>query len=165
MTSFPTARVFLLAAAVGLALGACARQGSYITGTKIPRTSENEQLIKMLERYRQAVERKDAATLLTMASKEHYYEDGGTPTGTDDYGFEGLRDVLATRFQLAQNIRYSMRYIKIHRRGERAFVEVFIDASFSVKGPRGEIRREDVRDQNQLVLIRENDRWKFVAGM
>ena len=119
----------------------------------------------MVERYRQAVERKDAAALLLMASKKFYYEDGGTQTGTDDYGYDGLKEVLASRFQLAKNIRYSMRYLKIRQQGNRAFIEVFIDASFSLKGPRGEMRREDVRDQNQLVLIREGENWKFVAGM
>lgn len=164
-TAFRSARGLLIAAVLGMALGACARQASYIPGTKIPQTAENEQLIKVIERYRQAVERKDAAALLMMASKSFYYEDGGTQTGTDDYGYEGLKEVLATRFQLAKNIRYSMRYIKIRQTGKRAFVEVFIDASFSVKGPRGEMRREDVRDQNQLVLIREGDSWKFVSGM
>lgn len=164
-TVLRSARVLLITAALAMALGACARQASYIPGTKIPRTDTNEQLIKVIERYRQAVERKDAAALLLMASKKFYYEDGGTATGTDDYGYDGLKDVLASRFQLAKNIRYSMRYIKIRNSGKRAFVEVFIDASFSVKGPRGEMRREDVRDQNQLVLIREGESWKFVAGM
>lgn len=163
-TALRLATISLFVAAL-VALGACGSRASYIPGTKIPRTFENEELIKVIERYRQAVERKDAAALLLMASKEHYYEDGGTATGTDDYGFEGLRDVLSSRFQLAKNIRYSMRYIKIRQRGDRAFVEVFIDASFSVKGPRGEMRREDVRDQNMLVLIRHGDSWKFVAGM
>ena len=154
-----------IAAALCVSLAACAKPAQFIPGTRIPRTSANERIVKVIERYRQAVERKDAAALLLMASKKFYYEDGGTQTGTDDYGYDGLKDVLASRFQLAKNIRCSMRYLKIRRKGDRAFIEVFIDASFSIKGPQGEMRREDVRDQNQLVLIRDGETWKFVAGM
>jgi len=147
-----------------LSFAACAPSVTYIQGTKIPQSDENAQLIKVVERYRQALERKDSAALLLMASKS-YYEDGGTQTGSDDYGYEGLRDVLASRFLLAKNIRYSMRYVRIRRKGPRAFVEVFVDASFSLLDASGEIRREDIKDQNLLVLIQENERWKFVSGM
>lgn len=154
----------ILLIVLGLLASACARSPSYIPGTKIPRTEENHEVIEVVERYRQAVERKDVAALLLMASKS-YYEDGGTQTGGDDYGYDGLRDVLATRFRVAENIRYSLRYITIERRKDRAFVEVFIDASFSLKDARGQTRREDLRDQNMLVLVQEGEAWKFVSGM
>lgn len=158
----PKLRVLLVLGA--LVACSCAGRAEYIGGTKIPKNEVNEEVIKTVERYRQAVERKDAAALLLMASKK-YYEDSGTPTGADDYGYDGLRDVLASRFQLAKNIRYSLRYLKIRTRANRAFVEVFIDASFSIKGPQGELRREDLRDQNLLVLAKEGNSWKFVSGM
>lgn len=156
--------VFSLSVAVAVLGSACAPKAQTIPGTKIPNNDENTGVIKVIERYRQAIERKDAAALLLMASKR-YYEDGGTQTGTDDYGYDELRDVLASRFQRAKNIRYSLRYLTIRRRAELAFVEVFIDASFTLRDSRGGTRREDVRDQNQLVLVREGEGWKFVSGM
>ncbi len=147
-----------------MALSACSAQKSYIQGTKIVQSDENETLIKVCERYRQALERKDEKALVLMASKD-YYEDGGTQSGGDDYGYEGLQAVLATRLGLARNIRYSLRYVRIRRKGPRAFVEVFVDASFSMLDASGEMRREDVRDQNLLVLIDEGNGWKFLSGM
>ena len=43
----------------------------------------------------------------------------------DDYGFDGLRSVLETRFARADGIRYTMKYIDIRRVGKnRAVVDV-----------------------------------------
>ena len=68
-----------------------------------------------------------------------------------------------------------MKYVSIRRTcpaengepepGCRAFVEVLVDASFSVIDARGQERRTDKRDQNELVLEWSNDKWKFVSGM
>jgi hypothetical protein len=145
-------------------LGACASSSHYIPGTKsIADTPENWKIIHAVEDYRLALERKDAPALVAMASKS-YWEDGGTPTGADDYGYDGLRDVLATRFQRADQIRYSMHYMTIKRQDNRAYVEVLIDASFSISTAKGP-QRLDKKDQNQLVLENDNGRWMFLSGM
>jgi hypothetical protein len=144
---------------------ACVPRGEYIGGTKIPRSAENEQLIQRLEEYRMAVEQKDAGKLVLMAAEE-YWEDSGTPTGADDYGYDQLREVLTGRFQQARSIRYSMRYVNVRRQGERAYVDVLIDASYTLTDARGVEIREDKRDQNQLVLRwdPEKEQWMFLSG-
>ncbi len=159
----------------GLVLGgaalvaACGPRTEYIKGTKIARTGENQGLISRVEEYRAAVEEKDAAGLLLMASRE-YWEDGGTPDGDDDYGFAGLKEVLSTRFKQAESIRYSMRYKRIRmQRGakdtRRAYVDVLVDASFTIPDARGGLRRADLRDQGQLVLEWNGEKWMFLSGM
>lgn len=154
-----------------LAALACGSSTAHIPGTEIPSTETNRSLIERVEEYRTAVERKDAAALLLMAD-ERYWEDSGTPTGEDDYGYEGLKQVLASRFQEAESIRYAVRYKRIRQRGCedegvpcRAFVDVLIDASYTVPDERGNLKRHDKRDQNQLVLERVGERWKFLSGM
>ncbi len=135
----------------------------------------NRDIIQVVENYRMAVERKDAAALMLMASKD-YWEDAGTPTGKDDYGYDHLREVLTGRFQNAEDVRYSLRYMDISRRcpagqakdnntGCRAYVDVLVDASFSVKDARGQTVRRDKRDQNQFVLAWDGETWKFLSGM
>tara|TARA_R110002096_G_scaffold77896_6_gene183267 strand:- start:35155 stop:35706 length:552 start_codon:yes stop_codon:yes gene_type:complete len=150
-------------------VAACGPRTEYIKGTKIERTSQNQNLISRVEQYRAAVEEKDAAGLLLMASRE-YWEDGGTPDGDDDYGFAGLKEVLTTRFKQADSIRYSMRYKRIRmQHGEsevrRAFVDVLVDASFTIPDARGGLRRSDLRDQGQLVLEWDGEKWMFLSGM
>ncbi len=160
-----TARPAALAALALLAIGGCASHPDYIGSTRIPRTEENEAIISRVEQYRLAVEQRDAGKLLSMASEE-YWEDSGTPTAADDYGYAELREVLAGRFQSAQSIRYSVRYMRITRRARKAYVDVLIDASYSIKDARGRDVREDKRDQNQLEMQWDENRkaWLFLSG-
>ena len=117
-----------------------------------------------------AVERGDADALMLMAHKQ-YWEDSGTPSGGDDYGYDGLRNVLTTRLQKASDIRYSVRYVAVHqacdelRAGCKAAVDILIDASFTVTSAMGQPKRPDKRDQNQLVLEYDGRRWLFLSGM
>lgn len=170
MTSKHLPAVLLLAS---LALAACGnKNGGRIRGTRVPDNEVNRALIERLETYRVAVEARDAEALVLMASPE-YWEDRGTVEAEDDYGFEGLRTVLAGRFQLASEVRYSLRYDKIRKvcpgdslqAGCRAHVEVQIDASFTVNDAQGNSSRRDKRDQNELVLVYTGDKWLFVSGM
>jgi hypothetical protein len=156
-----------------IALAACSKQnGGRIRGTRVADNEVNRALIERLETYRNAVEARDAEALVLMASPD-YWEDRGTVEASDDYGFEGLRTVLAGRFQLASEVRYSLRYDKIRQvcpgdsleQGCRAHVEVQIDASFTVNDAHGNSERKDKRDQNELVLVWTGDKWLFVSGM
>ncbi len=157
------ALAFVVAAMLALGVTGCTGGNSYIKGTRVEDSADNRTIIGVIERYRQAVERKDAPAIMAMAAKS-YWEDGGTPTGADDYGYDGLREVLTGRFQRADDIRYSMKYLKVRRQGELAFVEVVIDASYTITTPKGE-QRMDQRDQNELVLEWDGEHWMFVSGM
>jgi hypothetical protein len=164
-------RLSVLAMTAAIALAGCARNGSYVAGTRVPYSANNKAVLEACEDYRLAVERADADALMLMAHK-HYWEDSGTPSGSDDYGYEGLRNVLLTRLQQASDIRYSMRYLAVHQScpsdlqaGCRASVDVLIDASFTVTNAMGQPKRPDKRDQNELVLEFDGRRWLFVAGM
>ena len=158
----------LLIAAISL--GACAHQVAYVPGTQIPLSAPNKSVLDTCEEYRLAVERGDADALMLMAHKQ-YWEDSGTPSGSDDYGIEGLRNVLLSRLQKASDIRYSIRYVAIHQQcaelkpGCRAAVDVLIDASYTIANPLNRPIRPDKRDQNQLVLEWDGHRWLFLSGM
>ena len=154
-----------------LALSACAQRGSYVAGTKIPYSDANKAVLDACETYRRAVEERNVDGLMLMVHPE-YWEDSGTPSGSDDYGYEGLRNVLLTRLLKATEIRYSVRYVGVHQQcaGElqpkcRAAVDVLIDASYTVTNAYGKPSRPDKRDQNQLVLEWDGRRWLFLSGM
>ena len=165
--------VVLATLAAALATG-CAARASNIPGTKINNDKVNRDVIEAVEQYRIAVEKADAEGLFLMAS-DRYFEDSGTPQGADDYGYDGLKDVLVGRFMMARDIRYAVKYVSVKRTcdpsegdpepGCRAHVEVMVDASFTVVDARGKDRRTDKRDQNELVLEWGNGKWRFVSGM
>ena len=147
-----------------LGLAACAGQESYIYGTRVVDSSTNRDIIATVEQYRLAVEHKDTQALLAMASK-NYWEDGGTPTGADDYGFDGLAAVLQGRFARADGIRYTMKYMNVKKlSANRAAVDVMIDASYSVATANGP-KRLDMKDQNEMVLEYDGRKWMFLSGM
>jgi hypothetical protein len=150
----------------------CAHRPRVIPGTEVADKRINREILQVLEAYRVAVEKGDAEGLFLMAS-DRYREDSGTPQGADDYGYEGLKDVLVGRFRMARDIRYAMKYVTIERscgddslpQGCVAKVDVMVDASFTIVDARGKDRRADKRDQNQLVLEWSGERWKFLSGL
>jgi len=143
---------------------ACGGSTRTIRGTEVADTSDNRDIIETVEKYRLAVERRDAPALMLMASKD-YWEDGGTANGGDDYGYDGLKQVLAGRFQSSDNVRYSIRYLRIRHADDKAFVEAHVHASWTLEDARGEAIRKDKKSQEQWVLRREGEDWKFLSGM
>ena len=155
---------------VAVAAG-CGGRRNYVGGTKVPYSPQNKAVLDACEEYRLAVERGDADALMLMAHRQ-YWEDSGTPSGSDDYGYEGLRNVLLTRLLKATDIRYTMRYVGVSqqckgdiRAGCRAAVDVLVDASYTITNVHGKAVRPDKRDQNQLVLEYDGRRWLFLSGM
>jgi hypothetical protein len=80
------------------------------------------------------VEQRDTRTLLAMASPR-YFEDGGTPQGDDDYGYEGLRRLLSVFNDEVRAIRYEIRYrcVTFERDGLRALVEYTYTGSYTLR--------------------------------
>jgi hypothetical protein len=161
-------RLVLLAS---LAVTACAGRQRTIGSSKIADTSFNRGVLEAIETYRTAMERQDTPALLLMASKK-YREDSGTPSGSDDYGYDGLRQVLSDRLGKVTEVRYSMRYISMRTNcasspseGCRASVEALVDASFTVVDAMGNERRPDMRDQSEFVLEWSGEKWQFLSGM
>jgi hypothetical protein len=154
----------LAAAATLLIVGAvgCAHT-DYFAGTKILRNEENIKIIETVEQYRRRMLEHNIDGLLVLASQT-YFEDSGTPRSDDDYGYEGLKQVLSSKLKLVKSLRYEIEYRNITVRGNRADVEVFLDGSFELAAEAGD-RYRRLNDYHQFTLERENEQWKFVRGM
>lgn len=175
-------RLSVLLTITAATIAGCAHGGTYVAGTRVPYSDNNKNVLDRCEEYRLAVEQRDSDALMLMAHPQ-YWEDSGTPSGGDDYGYEGLRNVLTTRLAKASDIRYSIRYMAVHQEcpGElkpncKAAVDVMIDASFTIPNALGQPKRPDKRDQNQLQLQwtcgtgkdaaqTGSCRWLFTSGM
>jgi hypothetical protein len=136
----------------------------YIPGTTVADTPTNRIIIRdVCEKYREAMEERDAARLLSMASP-HYYEDSGTPKGEDDYGYEGLKTVIATRMAALRSVRYNIEYKDVTVSGNRAHVDIRYDASFQLATEMGD-RWERKQNDKRMELEFDGKRWLFVGGM
>jgi hypothetical protein len=147
---------------VGGALSACAIVAT-IPGTRVPDTRINREILDLCERYRHALEDKDAATLLTLAHP-NYYEDSGTPLGADDYGYDGLKEVLARRLAALKMVRYNIEYRKVEVEGHHARVDIRYDASFQIATEMGD-RWERKQNDKRIELENDGRRWLIIAGM
>ena len=179
----------LLAALLATTLGCAAGR---IPNTEVPDTSENRDVIAFCERYRRAVETRDARALLAMASAR-YFEDGGTPAGDDDYGYDGLRRLLEVWSEEVKEVRYEIRYRRVTidpRDPNRVHVDYTYSGSYTLQpavgAPDARARRpalaiDPVRGaaasreddeawyrrvaDNRLELERSGSEWRIVAGM
>jgi hypothetical protein len=135
----------------------------YIPNTDVEDSDDNRKIVAFCELYRRAIERKDLATLLDLASP-HYYEDGGNVDATDDIDYAGLRDYLIDRFEEASAIRYEIRYRRITSDDDYEFVDFTYSGSFRLPGKDGEKWRSTV-EENRLELVAVDEDFKIVAGM
>jgi hypothetical protein len=155
-------RAVIIAALAAAAACSGQKQPSTIPGTQVADEPENHAIIERVEEYRMAMERQDARALVLMASQS-YREQAGSVG--DDYGYDGLVELLRSRLDQVEDIRYSLRYMNIRREGEIAYVDVVIDASFTIEDARGEMVRRDMQDQNQMILEWTGEEWMFLSGM
>jgi len=136
----------------------------YLPGTTIPATEENLAIIETIEQYREYLVEKNIEGLLLLASNK-YFEDGGTPQANDDYGYDGLRQILTNRLGRVQSLRYDIEYRRLTVRGNRAEVEAFLNGAFELQSETGE-RYRRVNDRHRFVLERNsNNKWRFLNGM
>ena len=145
-----------------LAFGACATART-IPGTMVIDTKENREILDLCERYRHALEDRDGGQLLALAHPQ-YYEDSGTPKADDDYGYDGLREVLAKRLASVRAIRYNIEYRKIDVAGKHAKVDIRYDASFQLATEMGD-RWERKQNDKRIELENDGRRWLIISGM
>ena len=147
----------LIAAAVGCAHG-------NIPNTRVEDTEQNREVVEFMEKYRMAVEKRDVASLLGMASRD-YFDDMGTPAGDDDVDYEGLEaglqrmreEVLAARYQI------SYRAISFIR-ARKVLVDVLYTGWFKVQTDEGTQWRRRL-EPHRLVLAREDNAYRILSGM
>lgn len=142
--------------------GGCAT-ARHIPGTTVEDNDQNRRVIETIEAYRQRMVERNIEGMLALASK-NYFEDGGTPRPDDDYGYEGLKDVLAKGLARVRAVHYQIQYRKVRIDRDKAEVEVFLNGSFEIMSEIGERYRRK-NDFHQFVLERQGDRWKFLSGM
>lgn len=150
-------------AAACLAGAACAHP-NFFPGTTILRNEENQKIVDTIEQYRSRLTERNVEGLLVLASPR-YREDSGTPRSDDDYGYEGLRDILKNRLGHLKSIWYEIELRDIRVRDQQADVDVFLNGSFELASESSGDRYRRVNDYHRFVLERDGEHWKFLSGM
>jgi hypothetical protein len=147
-----------------LALLACGCETQNIPNTRVKDTTENREIIDFVEKYRHAVEERNSAELLGMASK-FYYDDMGTPAGEDDVDYDGLKaglerlhnEVIAARYQISYR---GLTYLS----NDKLLVDLLYTGWFKINTTEGAQWRRRL-EPHRVVLAREDGQLRVVSGM
>lgn len=153
---------WLGAALCGATLAAC--EPTLIPNTRVEDTHENREVVDFVERYRQAVEARNTPALLAMASR-NYFDDMGTPAGTDDIDYEALEAGLGRMREEVIGARYQISYRAVtYVPDQRVLVDLVYTGWYRVNtsdGPQWKRKLEPHR----IVLAREERGYKIMSGM
>ena len=127
-----------------------------IPNTSVEDTPENREIVEFLEEYRHAVEARDVAKLLEMASPR-YLDDVGTIGTADDLDYDSLREKLARWRERVHDCRYEIKYRRVTQDQSRIYVEFRYHASVLVTTPGGEERWMRRLADHRLILTRNTE--------
>jgi len=144
-----------------LGLAACSPR--LLPGTEIPDTADNRAVVGVVQAYKAAAERRDAAGVLALVS-ESYFDDAGTPDPADDLDYAGLARSLPGDLARVGGVRMDLGVTRIEVAGEKASAYLRWDARYRVMTRGGEVARAQA-DVSRLQLAREKGAWKITAGL
>lgn len=160
-------RVTLALTALAVALlvgGVGCSKNKFIPNTRVTDTPLNREVLRVVERYRRAMSGLNAAEVLALVHPT-YQDNSGTPEGSDDIDYEGLKTLLNTRFKNTSKVRFRIEYQDVTTRGREALVDTYIDATFVYNSPEANPRWRRLTDFNRFRLIKEKGTWRFVSGL
>jgi hypothetical protein len=135
-----------------------------IPNTRVEDTSANREVLDFIETYRKAIESRNTPQLLALASL-NYFDDMGTPAGSDDIDYDGLKAGLSRMREEVLGARYQISYRAVTFDNEqRVLVDMLYTGWFRIntsEGPEWKRRLEPHR----IVLAREDGRYRILSGM
>ena len=135
-----------------------------IKNTDVRNTAFNREIVEVVERYRKAIETRDADALKAMLSKRYYENASTTETDADDYGYDRVVEKIFP--MLSDNVErvfYQVRIKKIKRSGSRTLVNVDYVLRFRYTDGQ-ESHWAMQSDINQLELVMEDNVWRIRTG-
>jgi len=155
-------RTLLLALAVLCGAVGCGTKT--IPNTRVEDTKANREVIDFVEKYRKAVEQRDAAALLRLTSID-YFDDMGTPAGDDDVDYGALQAGLKRVREEVLGARYQISYRGVtYTETRKVLVDLLYTGWFKVSTPDGEQWRRRLQ-AHRIVLAREDHGLKIISGM
>lgn len=147
-----------------LALLASACSARRIPGTEIRETPDTRAVFDAVEAYRNAMQKRDAASVLALASRD-YFDTSGTPEPEDDVDFTVLEKRLPEDLAKVDAMRLELTVRRIAVTDDRAQAEIFFDAWYRVKTPAGGVVPRRDSDVHRMLLRRVEGAWKFTSGL
>lgn len=135
-----------------------------IPNTQVEDTEPNREVVDFVEKYRKAVETRDIATLVAIASRD-YFDDMGTPAGNDDVDYDTLKAGLVLVRQEVIDARYQISYRGLtYMPNDKVLVDLLYTGWFKVTTPDGPQWRRRL-EPHRIVIARESRDYRILSGM
>lgn len=156
-------RSAILFSLLALAVTGCAPRK--IPGTELDDTSETRAVIDVLQKFRAAVEKKDADAIVKMADKS-FRDDGGSSNPDDDLDYASLGPKLAARMAKMSNVKLDVTVRRIEFDDDTKMARVTYSYQVSFNLPEYTSRTQSENDIKQMLLKRVGeDEWKIASGI
>ncbi|MBX7113360.1 MAG: DUF4440 domain-containing protein [Myxococcaceae bacterium] len=155
-------RILTVVAAVALA-SSCAHRK--IPGTEIDDTDDTRAILAVMETYRQAVEKRDAHTLVSLAH-DTFRDDGGSANPEDDLNYSDLTTKLPERLAKLEDIRLevSVRKIEFDEEAQVAHATYTYTATFKLPNLTQKAQSEGEIKQMSFKKVDKHN-WKITSGI
>jgi ketosteroid isomerase-like protein len=151
----------LLACSLLLLASACASRR--IPGTEIPDTPDSRAIINVMERYRSALEARDAKAIQALVASD-FRENAGTDTLEDDLTYENLPRHLTHLFERVESPRVELNVRRVDvREDDTATAIYYWNANWRMPGL--DSRPQSDSELEQMVFRKEDGQWKIVSGI
>lgn len=136
-------------------LGATGCAPRMIPNTQIRDTADNRAILEVVRRYKQAFEAMDVAAITALASTR--YHDAG-----DNITYETLAEDLEKDFRHVKRAQLDLAVKRVEVRGDTAWVDYLYSTNLLIGGVEDEWHTHT--DDERMVLVREDGRWRVTSG-
>ncbi|RYZ39655.1 MAG: nuclear transport factor 2 family protein [Myxococcaceae bacterium] len=152
---------FLALCAVFL-LAACAPKR--IPGTELQDTDDTRAILSVMERYRAALEARDAKAIQALVSPK-FRDDGGTEDAEDDLTAANIGPHMVSLFSKVQNpkVEINVRRVEFSENEELASAIYYWNASWRMPGLNA--RPQQDSELEQMVFEKVDGTWKILSGI
>jgi Domain of unknown function (DUF4440) len=153
--------VRLLPACALLLLVACTPRN--IPGTQIPDTNDSRAILDVMERYRSAVEARDAKAIQQLVSKS-FRDNGGNEDPADDLTYANLPQALPALFAQLESTRVDLDVRSVNVRNDGVATAVYYwNVSWRAPGLLEKTQRNS--ELEQMIFTKEDGQWRIVSGL
>ena len=170
-------KTLFIVAALAITLSGCGAsmlepsdfaQPSYFSideASQIPDEDPHVEILRTVQKYRDAMAQKDVATLRSMISKEYYENASTTDDLTDDYGNERLDEIFNDYLvQSVKDIRFIIQIKQLTHEGMEYYVDYQYIWNFRYEVA-GQSYWQSKNDTNRMTLVKEDGAWKIRGGL
>ena len=143
-------------------LTACAH--AVIPGTEVRDTPENRQIMSVIDKLHEGLQSRDGELIISLVSTQ-YFEDNGTVSQKDDYGYGELRDKIIQQCLKATSefhVNFTVHEIGVDH--DRAHADIRFVSRAHISMPSGAVW-DTQRDFDRFELIKEDGKWLFTSGL